>query len=582
MSDDPWSLKLPNLRSCFLPDPGFALVEGDLARADAQVIAWEAEAAELKRQLAADEDIHSDNADMLYGHVWRGRKLVRTRDINPRAMHTNGMSYRDCAKRWVHGCLTPDHDVLTMAGWVPITEKPNFIMCYDKSGQLLFETVSGWFDDIAATTFYEWNEYSFSQKVTHHHKFLYSTDDKGVRCAEVQDLPKSACLPKSGKYYSGITNISEDMARLYCAVHADGSKHRNRWRFHLKKERKVERLHKLLSRLNIEFSFSEYEDGTSHTSFEAKIQKPLSYYILAWPQDALSAYVDEAKWWDGVRGESGRKALVTADRTHAEWFATMAHLTGKASQTIERARTWEVSVNNRPLFHMTPPERTINMQRVLCPKTPTGFFLVRRNNVISVTGNTNFAGGSRTLASVTVCPEPHVKECQTWWCNERHPEIGRLHRRVDFDMKSRKNPVIHNRFGFRRLYVGGQQGRSDNLLGQALAWIAQSTVAIVINTALRQIDPDALSDLLACTDFPPWGRRDLAVPEFDYLLQIHDSILGQVRLSALNDDFIRRLDAALAVTVPYDDPLVIGREIKWSAKSWGAMTKWKEGTRLVA
>lgn len=299
MSDvDPWALSLPNQRALFLPDPGHVLLEGDLARADAQVIAWEAEAHELKRQLKADEDIHSDNADLLYAHVWEGNRFRRVRDINPRAMHTNGMSYRDNGKRYVHA--------------------------------------------------------------------------------------------------------------------------------------------------------------------------------------------------------------------------------------------------------------------------------------------TNFRGGSRTVASTIVVPEPHVAACQRWWCEERHPEIGQLHRRIEREIKSRKNPVIHNRFGFRRAYVGGD--RTGNLVGQALAWIAQSTVAVVINTGLRQLDPDALSGILATSDyFPPWGRRDLAVPEFTALMQIHDSILGQVALAHANDNVVRRFDDALAVTVPYDDPLCIAREIKWSATNWGRMEKWKYGaTKLAA
>ena len=186
------------------------------------------------------------------------------------------------------------------------------------------------------------------------------------------------------------------------------------------------------------------------------------------------------------------------------------------------------------------------------------------------------------MASTIVVPEPHVAQCQRWWCEERHPEIGQLHRRVEHEIKSRKNPVIFNRFGFRRSYVGGD--RTGNLVGQALAWIAQSTVAVVINTGLRQLDPDALGGILATSDyFPPWGRRDLAVPEFLYLMQIHDSVLGQLPLAAATDTTIQRFDNALAVTVPYDDPLVISREVKWSARNWGDMHTWKYGeTRITA
>lgn len=294
---DPWALTLPNIRSLFLPDPGHVLIEGDLARADAQVIAWEADARDLKQALRDDIDIHSENADMLYGHVWEHGRLRRVREINPHAMHTNGMSFRNCAKRWVHA--------------------------------------------------------------------------------------------------------------------------------------------------------------------------------------------------------------------------------------------------------------------------------------------TNFLGGARTVASVMVCPTPHVEQCQRWWCEERHPEIGRLHRRIEHEIRSRKNPVVHNRFGFRRAYVGGD--RAGNLVGQALAWIAQSTVAVVINTGLRQLDPDALRGILATSDyFPPWGRRDLAVPEFTPLMQIHDSVLGQLALADATDSTVRRFDTALAVTVPYDDPLVIAREVKWSASNWGQMQKWTHGSTHLA
>lgn len=273
---DLYALHLPNLRACFLPDPGYALVEADLARADAQVIAWEASATRLKAQLAADEDIHSDNALLLYASDCTSGQPRRVRELAPRTMHSNAMSFRDNAKRWVHA--------------------------------------------------------------------------------------------------------------------------------------------------------------------------------------------------------------------------------------------------------------------------------------------TNFAGKSRTVASTIVVPEPHVAACQHWWLNVAHPEIGQLHDRIDWELKSRKNPVIYNKFGFRRAYVGG--GRESNLLQQALAWIAQSTVAVSINKAMLAV----------------WHN----LPEFELLLQVHDSILGQVKLSDLTDGFIARLRAEMAVVVPYDDSLTIPCDIKWSAENWGQMHPWRGSVEEVA
>lgn len=288
MSDDPYALTLPNLRALYLPDPGYALIEADLARADAQVIAWEAGATKLKAALANDEDIHSSNAQRLYGDVYRAGAFHPLRVIVPRDMHSNGMSYRDNGKRWVHA--------------------------------------------------------------------------------------------------------------------------------------------------------------------------------------------------------------------------------------------------------------------------------------------TNFAGRARTVASTIVAPEEHVAQCQRWWLRDEHPEVGALHDRLEFDLRSRKNPVIRNKFGFRRLYVGGGDNtrqRGDNLLGQALAWIAQSTVAVTINHAMLAVD-------CARTIFGQRGCGVCMVCEgwpIELLMQHHDSLLCQVPLDSLTAPFVTRLTKAMRVVIPYDDPLIIPCEIKWSEENWGHMKR---------
>lgn len=283
--EDAWACPLPNLRAHFLPDPDYVFVEADLARADAQVIAWEAGAVKLKHQLTADEDIHADNAQLLYGHVFDSGRPRQVRTIEPRSMHSNGMSYRDNAKRWVH--------------------------------------------------------------------------------------------------------------------------------------------------------------------------------------------------------------------------------------------------------------------------------------------LTNFAGGANTGASTIVAHRDHVEACQRWWLTHEHPEVGELHKRIDWELRSRKNPVIRNVFGFRRAYVGGD--RQSNLLGQALAWIAQSTTACVCNHALLRVDCGL--DLFGQ---PRCGSCLVCdIPEAQLLLQVHDSLLLQVPQRLFCAAFVERFKEAMAVVCPYEDPLIIGSDVKFSARSWGHMEKWK-------
>lgn len=61
---------LPNIRKLFVPDPGYTIMEADLAGADAQVVAWEAEDEDLKAAFRAGLDVHSKNAEDMWGKAF--------------------------------------------------------------------------------------------------------------------------------------------------------------------------------------------------------------------------------------------------------------------------------------------------------------------------------------------------------------------------------------------------------------------------------------------------------------------------------------------------------------------------------
>lgn len=58
---------LPNIRKLFIPDPNYIMFEADLKGADAQVVAWEADDEDLKRAFRSGIDVHSHNAEAMYG-----------------------------------------------------------------------------------------------------------------------------------------------------------------------------------------------------------------------------------------------------------------------------------------------------------------------------------------------------------------------------------------------------------------------------------------------------------------------------------------------------------------------------------
>jgi DNA polymerase-1 len=158
---------------------------------------------------------------------------------------------------------------------------------------------------------------------------------------------------------------------------------------------------------------------------------------------------------------------------------------------------------------------------------------------------TNYGCQPPTLAASLEISFPEAIRFQDTWFRA-HPGILDWHNNTDELLRTTR--TVTNKFGYRRQYFD----RIDNILPQALAWIPQSTVAICINKGWVAL-----------------ARSGLPV---EVLLQVHDSIIGQFHKRHLeaDPDFATKITTAMAITIPYDDPLTIPLSIKLSEKSWGA------------
>lgn len=67
--------KLPNVRKLFIPDKGYVIFDADLKGADAQVFARETGDEQLLKDFREDRDIHSDNAEFMFGSKFDRTKL---------------------------------------------------------------------------------------------------------------------------------------------------------------------------------------------------------------------------------------------------------------------------------------------------------------------------------------------------------------------------------------------------------------------------------------------------------------------------------------------------------------------------
>ena len=161
---------------------------------------------------------------------------------------------------------------------------------------------------------------------------------------------------------------------------------------------------------------------------------------------------------------------------------------------------------------------------------------------------TNYGGGPNTLHKTLLglygpqhTSVANETEFQQWWF-ERHPGIKDWHDRVQHSINTTHG--VKNKFGNRVVYVD----RLDTVFNQALAWIPQSTVALVCFKG----------GILLAQEFPM----------VQLLSQVHDSLVFQIH-KAYRKKLPEINEALNSVAVPYDDPLTIPWGLKISDKSWG-------------
>lgn len=161
---------------------------------------------------------------------------------------------------------------------------------------------------------------------------------------------------------------------------------------------------------------------------------------------------------------------------------------------------------------------------------------------------TNYSGSPRTLAATLGWKFAEAKSFQDRWF-QRHPGIKEWQRRVELQLNTTRK--ISNKFNYSITYFD----RPGGLLPEALAWIPQSTVAILAARAFT-----AIEEKLWWLDTPP-------------LAQVHDSILIQIPESRYTTKDLKEIHTLVHQPVPYGDPLLIQWGISASHESWGSVKK---------
>ena len=332
------------------------------------------------------------------------------------------------ANRTGRFCLTGDHEVLTDKGWVRLDEwHGGRIACWNPNG----EAVS--FQKANALKFpykglmYEYCDKRISQISTPEHKMYVKRRYGGewmVDTVENMECYRPS-IPFTG-YRQTTSGMEHSILRVLVMVQADGCfADDGSVLLGFTKLRKVERCKMLLRAAGITFTYRVYEENPRprHQFKIISRNVPLWLRIFrnktfdTWLFDeSADVFFDELVYWDGYRSAKNSIQYVTCNKQNADIVQAFAHITGRAAQLKVKDRREEHpkwSVAYVLDIWLTPknchevrnkPKKFQFDGTVYCAETSTGFFLVRRNGRVWVTGN------SGRLIQLQNLPQNHMPD----------------------------------------------------------------------------------------------------------------------------------------------------------------------------
>lgn len=335
----------------------------------------------------------------------------------------NGMSLPVGYAYYRAHCLTGDAQVLTRTGWQRLDEwEGGDIAQWLPDGATMFKNatpnVFGIDEElVVARSRYHCASYTQGHTLpgfTSYGKFVprqagYATEGRF-------NLPISGTL-------DGDECITHLDAQLAVMVQADGNirtsgRSGRCVRFGFTKPRKIARCAALLTEANVPFTQTVETSGTTCFYIGSKDMhmvlglldentKEFLPAIYNAPLDVKHSFINELTHWDGDV-EPHRKGFTysTTNKVNAETVHTIAHLTGQSAFLSKRTRaqkkwatSYRVYIRSDKATRSEPKHYSTRRHsgKVYCPTTETGFFLMRQNGLIVVTGNTGRFGGNNKM-----------------------------------------------------------------------------------------------------------------------------------------------------------------------------------------
>jgi hypothetical protein len=329
--------------------------------------------------------------------------------------------------RW---CLTGDHEVLTINGWERLDEwKGGLIASWSPVNEgVVFSHAKALCFDYEGPM-YEYRSNRIAQISTPDHRMYFKKRRwESWQVGTVTEMATGrACIPFTG-YRMVKGRPDNDVLRVLIMTQADGHYAPDgSVCYNFTKQRKIERCKTLLRRAGLVYNLSVYDqaDRKYHRFRIVNREVPLwlrqfrSKTFGAWLFDeSADIFFDELPYWDGYRPTPNSLQYSTCNKMNADMIQAFAHLSGRVAslklKKVNKARehwlpSYTVSVWLTPgNCHeiRNKPQVSSYKGQVFCAETESGYFLVRRDGRVWVTGN------SGRLIQMQNLPQNHLEDLE--------------------------------------------------------------------------------------------------------------------------------------------------------------------------
>jgi hypothetical protein len=329
--------------------------------------------------------------------------------------------------RW---CLTGDHEVLTDKGWERLDRwNGGIIACWNPQGEAVSFQKAKQLMFPYKGDIYLYEDKRISQISTPDHRMYVKKryGDEWTMDTVENMAGYRPSIPFTG-YRQINSGLEHNKLRVMVMVQADGHYcDDGTIKLGFTKSRKAERCKALLRAANIQYSYKVYSNNPKPRLQFNILARNVPLWLRQFREktfgtwlfdESADVFFDELVYWDGCRSAKNSIQYVTCNKQNADIVQAFAHISGRTASVKTKVRSdkhpnwsdayyvdiWLTPINCHEI--RTKPIITDFEGYVYCAETPTGYFLVRRNGRVWVTGN------SGRLIQLQNLPQNHMPDLE--------------------------------------------------------------------------------------------------------------------------------------------------------------------------